>query len=250
MDQSPRRHRRPSERADDDLRRRRVRRGRRSAALSRLGHRADGRPVSLRRSGILLGDPDRRPPCRRDAGGGRAARTGRGGGTRGGPAREALRLSHLEEHSSRGCAPVPGGAATSGAAAARPHRVHRAPRVSVLGSASDGGARRHQGFDDSRRGTSRRSPAISLERPNGEFKARVPADYDLPARYISPDGAGRPPAGSSVTANTSTFWTPVSGGTRRPPAPLASTPNTPAETGAFFPAMAQSWYVLPDGGTG
>lgn len=55
--------------------------------------------------------------------------------------------------------------------------------------------------------------------------------YDLPASTIGPDGAGKPPAGSSVTAKTSTFPRPASGGTRRLPAPLSSTPKTPAETG-------------------
>ncbi len=33
----------------------------------------------------------------------------------------------------------------------------------------------------------------------------------LPARYMAPEGLGRPPAGSRVTANTSTFSTPANG---------------------------------------
>jgi len=68
--------------------------------------------------------------------------------------------------------------------------------------------------------------------------------------YIAPLGAGRPPAGSRVTAKAFTLATPGNGRTARLPVPEASTVNTPADTGALLPAMAQSWYALPAGMAG
>src|SRR5262249_56432144 len=61
----------------------------------------------------------------------------------------------------------------------------------------------------------------------------------FPARYICPDGAGRPPAGSRVTANTSTVPTPGNVGTRSVAAPLGSAPKEPGGTGAYFPDFSQ-----------
>ena len=67
---------------------------------------------------------------------------------------------------------------------------------------------------------------------------------DFPRRYISPLGAGRPPAGSSVTANALTVATPGSGRTERLPVPEASTLNTPAETGGLFPVTLGDGLVV------
>ena len=60
----------------------------------------------------------------------------------------------------------------------------------------------------------------------------------MPSRYISPLGAGRPPAGSRVTAKAFTAATPGRGRTARLPVPAASTVKTPAETGALLPIQS------------
>src|SRR4029453_3369950 len=104
----------------------------------------------------------------------------------------------------------------------------RAARPPPQRGAPHGRARRDQGLDDHRGGAARR-PA-----------PRVLKAQDFPTSTMGPVGAGRPPAGSGGTANTSTRATPGSGGTRTLAVPWAPTANTPAETGGRVPAMAQS----------
>ena len=78
----------------------------------------------------------------------------------------------------------------------------------------------------------------------------APLAQDLPARYIGPLGAGRPPAGSSVTAKTSTVATPGSGRTERLPVPVGPRLNTPAEHGRLGPRDRPELIRLPRGRRG
>src|SRR5262249_62255321 len=82
-----------------------------------------------------------------------------------------------------------------------------------------------------------------------ESRADAGGYVALPARYICPEGAGRPPAGSRVTAKTSARVAPGKGSTRSDPSPLGSTAKMPALIG--LPSLiTQSWYVLPAGRAG
>jgi hypothetical protein len=84
-------------------------------------------------------------------------------------------------------------------------------------------------------------PRPGRRAPQPEEQGPDARGQDLPRRYISPLGAGSPPAGSSVTAKALTALTPGSGATDRLPVPLASTEKTPADTGGLLPAIAHSW---------
>ena len=63
----------------------------------------------------------------------------------------------------------------------------------------------------------------------------------LPARYIGPDGAGSPPAGSRVTAKTSAAGAAGIGPTRRTASPRGTTGKVPALMGFPPPTTTQSW---------
>ncbi len=65
----------------------------------------------------------------------------------------------------------------------------------------------------------RPEPPVSLTNGSAQDPETAPVAQDFPRRYISPLGAGRPPAGSSVTANALTVATPGSGRTERLPVP-------------------------------
>ena len=74
-------------------------------------------------------------------------------------------------------------------------------------------------------------PGISRGAPTQSPQLLDSAHFDE-ASTIGPVGAGTPPAGSIVTANTPRV-PPRRGSTRTPPAPLASTAKSPAGRGVL-----------------